>query len=188
MSQQPPTPVPVIPIADHELARRVLRWLALGGVVLGAAQVVATAGQLLAWGTRFFAPHDRVIVNALYRTTAVVTVLAPTILIGGSLGLLSDRRWARPTLTVYAFLQIAGALGAVAVALIFAFTTGASWTIAQQIVWPVTRMEEMLLHCLYPVAILLCLVRPGLTPTATPAAASFPVLPQSAPAQAPPGA
>jgi hypothetical protein len=179
MTQLPPTPVAVIPIADHELARRVLRWLAVGGVVLGAAQVVGTAAQLMAWSLRPPTSPDRVAVNALYRIAAVITVLAPAILIAGSVGVLLRKRWARPALMVYAFLQVTGALAGVAIALIFmlSFGAGDNWTLAQKLAWPLMRVEDMLLHCLYPAAILLCLVRPGLMPMPSTARSTFEVLP-----------
>jgi hypothetical protein len=180
MTQPPPTPVAVIPIADHELARRVLRWLAVGGVVLGATQVVGTVGQLLAWGMPSSPPPQRVIVAALYRTLAVTMVVAPAILVVGSLGLLATKRWARPMLTVYAFLQIAGALAGMATALTFASTFAQSWTLAQKAAWPLMRLEDVVMHSLYPAAILLCLVRPGIMPMASSARSTFEVLPAAA--------
>src|SRR5678815_2967595 len=110
MSAQPPTPVPAIPVADHELARRVLRWLAVGGIVLGSAQVFVAGITLLAWGLPLSFMRQWPVANVLYRVTAVAGIIAPAMLLAGSLGLLREKSWARSTLTVYAFVQIAGAL------------------------------------------------------------------------------
>ena len=177
-----PAPVPVIPVADHELARRVIRWLAVGGVVLGTAQALAWTVQLLAWGMPATPPPHRVALRAISRTALAVSVIAPCGLVAGSLGLLGRRRWAQSVLTVYAYLQIAGAFASLVVGLTFMVTTsfGQGMSLAQKLAWPIMRAEDMVLHCAYPVAILLCLVRPGLMPAASSAAGTFEVLPAEA--------
>jgi len=183
MSAQPPMPVPAIPVADHELARRVLHWLAVGGVVLGSAQVFVAGITLLAWGFPFSFLRQWPLLSVLYRVTAVAAIIAPAILLAGSLGLLRERSWARSALTMYAFLQIAGALANQGLSLALPFTNApVGWTAVQKVTAPLMGIESMLLHCLYPAAVIVCLVRPGLVPLASPATSTFQVL---APAAAP---
>jgi hypothetical protein len=170
-------------VTEFEVARRVLHWLAVGGIVLGATQVFALGVPLVTWGLRSRSGSPPIGIGTAYQIVALVAVLAPFFLVVGSAGLLRERRWALPVLTVYAYLQIAGSLAGLAAIFVFSFTNsrGSPFTVAQRAAAPLIRIEDMLLHCLYPVAILLCLVRPGLIPSES--ASTFEVLPAPGPAR-----
>ena len=179
-----------VPIADEALARQVLHWLAVGGLILGSAQLVVYASMLSAWGLPPSMATMPRIVGVLYRVSAAVAVVAPAMLVAGSAGLAWNKPWARARLISYAFLQIAGALASQAVSLAFAFESSQNptWTGAQRATAVLSGLESMLLHSLFPAAILLCLVRAGLLRTAAPASSSFEVLPRAEPPSPPAGA
>ena len=182
-----PTAVRAIPVADNELARRVLHWLGVGGIVLGGVQAVVTAAMLTAWGLPLSIGMSPGL-NVLYRVSAAVGVIAPVMLFAGSFGLLREKHWARPLLTCYAFLQVCGALASEGVGLWFVFNTNPPWTAAQRAVSTFGGVESLVLHCVYPVAVILFLVRPGLMAMALPPASTFEVLPAARAAEpAPPG-
>ena len=182
MTPEPPTAVRALPVADHELARRVLHWLAVGGIALGAAQAVITAAMLLAWGLPLSLGMVKGL-NVLYRIFVAARVIAPLMLVAGSTGLLREKPWARALLTAYAFLQIAGAVASQGVSIWFAYEASRfqNWTGAQRAMAAFGGFENLLLHCIYPAAVVVFLVRPGLIPMASPAASTFEVLPVAAP-------
>jgi hypothetical protein len=182
MTPEPPTAVRTLPVADHELARRVLHWLAVGGIALGAAQAIITSAMLLAWGLPLSLGMS-IGLDVLYRVSAAVAVIAPVMLVAGSGGLLREKPWARALLTGYAFLQIAGAVASQGFSIWFAYEMSRFQNVtgAQRAMAAFGGVENLLLHCIYPAAIILFLVRPGLIPMASPAGSTFEVLPVSAP-------
>ncbi len=172
------------PTGDTDLAGRILRWLAIGGVVFGSAQVVATTSTLLAWWP--LPSRTSIPLEATYRLVLTIAVVAPVLLAVGSAGLLRQKAWARPVLTAYAILQILGALATQVVRFAMTYPPAPQWNVARQLAFALSGVGDLLLHCLYPVAIILCLVRPGIMRFASPAATTFPVLPAAtaAPARA----
>ena len=54
------------------------------------------------------------------------------------------------------------------------------WTVMQHLLSAVSSLGNAIMHCLYPAAIIVCLVRPGLIQYAPPPGAAFQVLPPAA--------
>ena len=187
MSAQPPTPLRAIPVADHnhDVARRVLRWLAVGGMVVGGAQLLTSLLTLAGWGLAWPPARSSVPLRVMYRVVVLLALLAPAVLIVGAIGLLRERRWAKPVLTVYAFLQIAGSLTGIVYGLMWRGDVLPNWTLAQQMMMVVSSLSTAILQCLVPAAVILCLVKPGVIQYAAPAGAAFQVLPAAAAASGP---
>jgi hypothetical protein len=171
-----------LPTSNPDVAGRVVRWLAIGGVVFGISQVVATAAMLAAWWPSPI--RQSIPLETTYRLVLTVSIVAPLLLVLGSAGLLRQKGWARPVLTSYAILQILGSLATMVVRFAMTPPPTPEWTVGQQLAFALSVVGDLVLHCLYPAAIILCLVRPGLVKLASPAASTFPVLPP-APAPAP---
>ena len=180
MTDQQPALVRAIPLADHEVARRVLRWLAVAGVVIGIAELATAALTLLGWGYSAMAFGPTVTLRVLYRVAVTLAFVSPTLLIAGALGLLKDEPWAGPALTTYAFVQIAGSVVALAHAIVWRQDLVPNWTAMQHVMSIASGITNALLHCLLPAAFILCLVRPGLLPYASPPRTAFQVLPAEA--------
>ena len=177
MTAQPPTPVRAIPLPDNELTGRVLRWLAIACVVVGAAQVLTALLTVAGWGFGWPPSRATAFLKVLYRLVVWLGLFAPALLLVGALGLLREKRWSRPVLTVYAFLQIAASFASTVYGLLWRGEMLPEWTATQHTVVIVGGISSNLLHCLLPAAIIVCLVRPGLVPYAAPADAAFQVLP-----------
>ena len=180
MSDQPPTPLSVIPLAEHDVARRVLRWLAIGGIVVGCAELLMALMTLAAQGFGWSPFRRGMPLRLLYRIVATLAIAAPILLLVGAAALLRDRRWARPVLTVYAFLQIAASIVGLAYWFVWRASAVPEWTVIQHLLSAVSSLGNAVMHCLYPAAIIVCLVRPGLIQYAPPPGAAFQVLPPGA--------
>ena len=60
-------------------------------------------------------------------------------------------------------------------------TQTTQWTAIQHAVLAVSSIARLALQCVYPAAVILCLVRPGLGSLATPPGGAFQVLPPTTP-------
>src|SRR5687767_11486254 len=180
MTAAPPTPVRALPVADHEVARRVLRWLAVAGIVIGIAELATATLTLLGWGYSATAFGPTVTLRVLYRVAVTLSFVSPTLLIAGALGLLKDEPWARPALTTYAFVQIAGSIVILAHGIVWRQDVVPNWTAMQHVMSIASGITNAFLHCLLPAAVIFCLVRPGLLPYASPPGTAFQVLPAEA--------
>ena len=166
--------------SDPDVAGRVIRWLAIGGVVFGISQVVATAATLAAWWPSPI--RESIPLATTYRLVLTISIVAPLLLVLGSAGLLRQKAWARPVLTSYAIIQILGSLATLVVRFAMNYPPTPNWTVGRQLAFALSVVGDLVLHCLYPAAIIVCFVRPGLVKLPSPAASTFPVLP---PATAP---
>lgn len=180
MTDQRPTLVSAIPLADHEVARRVLHWLAVAGIVIGSAELATAPLTLLGRGYSATAFGPTATLRVLYRVAVTLAFVSPALLITGALGLLKDEPWARPALTIYAFVQIAGSVVALAHAIVWRQDLVPNWTAMQHVMSIASGITNALLYCLLPAAVILCLVRPGLLLYASPPSTAFQVLPAEA--------
>jgi len=178
-----------IPHAD-DVPRRVLRWLAIAGVVFGGYQVLSLVLLLLArWGLSSdafarnpFIPSSLAgTARQLYRLMLVLSLSAPILLTAGSIGLLRGRRWARPLLLTYACLQVAASAAAQLLTLPQTLSPAMQWTPLQRVFVLYSSVGALLSTSLFPAAIFACLYKPGLERYGRSPSHTFPVLPAAPP-------
>lgn len=147
---------------DEELTRRLLRWLAIGGLVLGLTALPAVAGGL--WQVyKGRAPLGRAIgpgFAVAWHAHVALICAATCLLIVGSAGLLRIKRWARPVLLSYVAVRFAAILFAAAqTLLLLSFRRGQpGWSTTEMILQLCDLPGSMIAQSVVPTIVLACMM------------------------------